>query len=149
MYKHIRRNRRLRKFLKNAVLIVIFVISAIVALSGIMEASDKNDRWAYICYDVNQPDMKYYYDSETVTYISDNQVGVWMKIADSNKKSQLLHLEISCASNMFHLMEDSVDYLWGSRIKTSYVAGRWIKTPPDSEVYLLSKLVCRNLVTSK
>ncbi|MCX5806342.1 MAG: hypothetical protein NT010_09805 [Proteobacteria bacterium] len=72
-----------------------------------------------------------------------------MKIAASNKKPQLLHLEISCASNMFHLMEDSVDYLWGSRIKTSYIAGRWIKTPPDSEVYLLSKLVCRNLVTSK
>jgi hypothetical protein len=139
----------LRNYLKYAFLIFIFVIAAITGLSERMEASDNNGRWIYICSDIDQADMKYYYDSETVTYISNNQVSVWMRIDTSKSKPQLLHLEIACASNMFHLMENSIDYLWGNRIKTSYIAGRWIKTPPDSEVYLLSKLVCKNLITSK
>jgi hypothetical protein len=92
--------------------------------------------------------MKYYYDSETVTYISDNQVNVWMKTISPYNKPQLLHLEIACASNMFHLMENSADS-WGSRLNNFYVAGRWIITPPDSEIYLLGKLVCKDLKPAK
>jgi hypothetical protein len=139
---------QVKTYLKYAVLIVVFVFLTITALSETTEASDKENRWKYICYDINQPDMKYYYDSETVSYISDNQVSVWMKIVTPGNNPQLLHLEIACASSMFHLLEDSVN-TWGSRTKTSYIAGRWVMTPPDSEVYLLSKLVCKDLKSAK
>jgi hypothetical protein len=134
----------MRTLLKYAVLIAVFLVVTIAALHTAAEASDKNSRWIYICNDIDQADMEYYYDSETVKYISDNQVSVWMRIASPYNRPQLLHLEIACASSMFHLMENSID-LWGNRIKTSYIAGRWIETPPDSEVYLLSKLVCKNI----
>ncbi|MCX5813134.1 MAG: hypothetical protein NT178_11395 [Proteobacteria bacterium] len=138
----------MRTLLKYAVLIVIIFVINIIALSKIIEASDKNNRWVFICNDIDQADMKYYYDSETVRYISDNQVNVWMKTVSPYNKPRLLHLEIACASSMFHLMENSVDF-WGNRLSNFYIAGKWIMTPPDSEVYLLSKLVCKNLITSK
>jgi hypothetical protein len=133
----------MKTLLKYAVLIVIFFVLSIPALSKIIEASSQDNRWIYICNDIDQADIKYYYDSETVTYISNNQVSVWIKTISPYNKPQLMHIEISCASNMFHLMENSYS-LWGDRINTSYIAGKWIDTPPDSEVYLLSKLVCKN-----
>jgi len=103
------------------------------------EAADS--RWKYICYDINDVGTRYYYDSETITYISTNQIDVWMKIT-SPAKQQILLLEIACASNMFHLLESPFDF-WGKRVKTVYTAGRWRMIPPDSEIYLLSKLVCK------
>jgi len=134
-------------FKYNALKVVFFVLT-IIMLFGNIEASDKNDRWRYICKDSEQADIKYYYDSETVTYISNNQVGVWMKATSPQNKPQLLHLEIACESGMFHLFENSVDF-WGNRLNNYYIAGRWIMTPPDSEVYLLSKLVCKKTQNSK
>jgi hypothetical protein len=125
--------------LKCLLSIVLFLIFAVDTRSQTEEI--KGSRWKYICYDTNEKGTKYFYDTETVTYISTNQVDVWMKIA-SPKNEQFLLLEIACASNMFHLIESPFD-MWNKRVKTQYIAGNWRLIPPDSEVYLLSKLVCK------
>ena len=125
----------------------ITLLFSFVASTYSQTKETQNDRWKYICYDIKDVSTKYYYDTETVTYISTNQVDVWLKIASPGKQ-QLLLLEIACASNMFHLIESPFDKLGpfdtpGKRVKTVYIAGKWRIIPPDSEVYLLSKLICK------
>jgi hypothetical protein len=129
----------LATLLKYVLVIFFFLFLAVDAHSQTQETADS--RWKYICHDINDVGTRYYYDSETITYISTNQVDVWMKIA-SPTKQQILFLEIACASGMFHLIESPFD-IWGNRVKTVYTAGDWRMTPPDSEVYLLSKLICK------
>jgi len=131
---------RVAACLKYVFLIAVLVSFPINALSQ-PGGGQKDERWKYICYDINDARTTYYYDSETIDYISTNQVDVWLKIS-SPIKPQILRLEIACASGMFHLIESPFD-IWGKRIKTAYIAGNWRIIPPDSEVYLLSKLVCK------
>ena len=131
--------------MKYTVLTVFFFLFIAGAFAQTKEAAD--NRWKYIAYDINEANTNYYYDSETVKYISTNQVDVWLKI-DSPSEQKLLHLEIACGSGMFHLMDNPVN-IWGKKIKTKYTAGRWVVTPPNSEVYLLSKLICKNPIPSK
>ncbi len=128
------------KWLKRTFLIALLVSFAINAYSQ-AGGEAKDERWKYICFDINDAKTAYYYDSETIDYISTNQVDVWLKIGSSTK-AQTLRLEIACASGMFHLIESPFD-IWGKRVKTAYIAGNWRVIPPDSEVYLLSKLICK------
>jgi hypothetical protein len=128
-------------------IILIALLFSFTANTHSQTKEAKDDRWKYVCYDINDVSTKYYYDSETVNYISTNQVDVYLKIV-SPKKQQILLLEIACASNMFHLIESPFDKLGpfdtpGKRVKTVYIAGKWRIIPPDSEVYLLSKLICK------
>jgi hypothetical protein len=129
----------LTTLLKYSFVMAFFLFFAVDVHSQTREIKDS--RWKYICYDINEKDTKYYYDTETINYISTNQVDVWLKIA-SPKTQQILLVEISCASNMFHLIESPFD-MWNKRVKTQYIAGNWKIIPPDSEVYLLSKLICK------
>ncbi len=101
----------------------------------------QDNRWVYVCDKKDASGTKLYYDRETVSYISDNQVGVWAKTVSPGSE-ELQRYEIACGSNMFHLIEEPAN-AWGVQSKTTYIVGKWMVTPPDSEVYLLSKHVCR------
>ena len=131
----------LKPSVKYSIYLIVAVSFFIVIVPG--HADTKDNRWVYISQDKDDASTSYYYDSETITPHSYNQVGVWLKAATSTDET-LYNLEISCVSGMFHIIEGSFD-IWGRRSKTSYIAGRWIITPPNSEVYLLSKMICKDI----
>ena len=124
----------------------VFLLTLVFALISVrLEAVE--ERWIYFSYDINLAGVKYYYDSHTITRLSEDKVSVWLKIASSYEE-RLLQTEISCPSGMFRIVEGPRNF-WGNKSKTSSVARGWVVIFPNSEVYLLSKIVCKNGDISK
>lgn len=105
------------------------------------KARGQEKRWVHFTYDTKLQDTDYYYDRETVRYLSDNRVSAWLKIA-SPQKEELIHLEVECSGSMFRTIEPYKPLL-GRPDKTSYAQYGWLEIPPDSEVFLLRKALCR------
>ncbi|HEY3276556.1 MAG TPA: hypothetical protein VGJ94_08040 [Syntrophorhabdaceae bacterium] len=123
-----------------AILLCSFVALLCMAVLP-MNARGQDKRWVHFTFDKNLQNTDYYYDRETVRYLSDNRVSVWLKIA-SPQSEELLHLEIECSGSMFRTIEPYKP-LFGSPVKTSYAQYGWLEVPPDSEVFLLKKALCR------
>jgi hypothetical protein len=110
-------------------------------------AGAEKNRWVYFCKDKNQAGVKYFYDSETVEYLPDSRVRVWLKVAKSSE-DQVLHTEIDCSGGLFTVVRHPKEFdIWRWRTETDkskYMPGRWHEIPPDSEVHLLGKILCND-----
>jgi hypothetical protein len=106
-----------------------------------LAAFGQEKRWVNFTFDKDTPGIEYYYDRETVSYLSDNRVSVWLKIA-SPQGEELIHTEIECSGSMFRTIEPYKP-LWEKPVKTSHAQYGWLEIPPDSEVYLLKKILCK------
>ncbi|MBA4418253.1 MAG: hypothetical protein C0392_10145 [Syntrophus sp. (in: bacteria)] len=117
---------------------ILFALSiAFVPLNAISQ----DRRWVSFSNDKNSTGTEYYYDRETVAYMPQNRVSVWLKVVSSGDE-ELIHTEIECFGRMFRTIAGPKP-LFMKRDNRSYVANGWLDIPPDSEVYLLSKIVCK------
>lgn len=106
-----------------------------------LRADEQKRRWVYFAYDKNLGETTYYYDPETMAYLNDNRVSVWLKVA-SQGNEELIHTEIECSGSMFRTVQPYKPFL--EKIdKTSYAVYGWLEIPPDSEIHLLKKAVCK------
>jgi hypothetical protein len=122
----------------------VLLLCSVILLSVVsfpLHGISQDKRWVYFSYDKNEEGTNYYYDRETIVYSGQNRVSVWMKIA-SPSGEELLQTEIECFGRMFRTIVGPQSF-FGSRSKESYVAYGWLDIPPDSEIYLLSKIVCK------
>ena len=101
----------------------------------------QDPRWVYFSYDSNQQGIRYYYDKQTVAYLSDNRVRVWLKAA-SPAGEELIQTEIECAGGMFRTIQPYKPLI-GKGVKTSYAEYGWLDITPGSEVDLMKKIVCK------
>jgi hypothetical protein len=117
---------------------ILFAFSiALVPLS----ATSQDKRWVLFSHDQHATETQYYYDKDTVTYMPQNRVNVWIKIVSSGDE-ELIQTEIECFGRMFRTIAGPKPFFM-TRDNKSYVAYGWVNIPPNSEVYLLSKIVCK------
>ena len=117
---------------------ILFALSiAFVPLT----ATSQDKRWVNFSYDKNNPGTEYYYDRETIAYMPQNRVSVWFKIVSSGDE-ELIQAEIECFGKMFRTIAGPKS-LFTKRDTKSYLASGWQDIPPDSEIYFLSKIVCK------
>lgn len=114
---------------------------ALIVLLAPPHGISQDKRWVYFSYDKNQAGTDYFYDRETVAFTGQNRVSAWMKVVSSGSE-ELIHVEIECFGKMFRTITGYTPFL-GKQTKDSYVAYGWLEIPPDSEIYLLSKIVCK------
>lgn len=122
--------------------ILFFFVAALVCVTvAPFSAHGQDKRWVRFTFEKGNTGISYYYDRETVAYLSDNRVGVWLKIASPDGE-ELIQTEIECSGSMFRTIQPYKP-LFEKSVKTSFAAYGWLEIPPDSEVYLLKKILCK------
>jgi hypothetical protein len=121
--------------------IFCFLFFAACAIITPLHAAEQDKRWVRFAYDKEASGTEYYYDAETVQYLSNNRASVWMKVLSSGSED-MLHMEIECSGTMFRTIRPYESFFSRSS-STSYVEYGWVEIPPDSEVHQLKKRVCR------
>ncbi len=126
----------------SAALTVAILLAPCHGTSQDRSVTPHDKRWVRFAYDKNEVGIDYYYDSETVKHIGQNRVNVWMKTTSPPGGEDFLQMEIECFGKMFRTITAPKSFFRSSD-KKSYLGYGWLDIPPDSEVNLLSKLVCK------
>jgi hypothetical protein len=122
------------------ILIFSFLFVALCAAVSAVAAAEPDKRWVHFSYDRSKAGTDYYYDSESVTFLSNNRVSVWLKRTTSRGQEVML-TEIECSGSMFRTVQPYKP-LFGKPDKTSYAAYGWLQIPPDSEVHQVRLILC-------
>jgi hypothetical protein len=125
----------------SAVLTLAVLLVPLYGISQDKGGIPQDKRWVYFSYDKNEAGTEYYYDRETVSYTGQNRANVWMKIVSPGAED-FLQIEIECFGKMFRTITAPKSF-FGTSDKKSYLGYGWLDIPPDSEIYLLSKIVCK------
>ena len=131
---------------KSLILFMLIITLSLPIISS--QLANASGGWLYFSKDRSSPSTKYYYNSESLQYFSDNHVSVWMKIQSATGEQSLL-TEITCSGRLFRVIQapsrDFWDELYNKKSnETQYVVSGWLEIPPDSEVNILKGLVCNN-----
>jgi hypothetical protein len=120
----------------------IFFILFVAACAAISPAAaaEPDKRWVHFSYERSKAGTDYYYDSESVTFLSNNRVSVWLK-RTSSKGQEVMHTEIECSGSMFRTIQPYKP-LFRKTDKTSYSEYGWLEIPPDSEIHQLRMILC-------
>ena len=123
-------------------MIFCFLFFAACAVVSPLHAAGQDKRWVRFAYDKQTAGTDYYYDAESLTYLSNNRASVWMKTVSPGGGEDVLHLEIECSGTMFRTIRP-YKALFSPPSTTSSLEYGWVEIPPDSEVHQLKKHVCR------
>jgi hypothetical protein len=122
----------------------IFILSILFAAAcaavSPVAAAEPDKRWVHFSYERSKAGTDYYYDSESVTFLSNNRVSVWLK-RTSSKGQEVMHTEIECSGSMFRTIQPYKP-LFRKPDKTSYSEYGWLEIPPDSEIHQLRMILC-------
>lgn len=129
----------MRSFTRFVIFSFIFFVVCVIITP--LHAAEQERRWVRFAYDKEQAGTDYFYDAESVAYLSNNRASVWMKTVSSGSE-EILHLEIECSGTMFRTILPHKPFLSKPSTTSSLEYG-WVEIPPDSEVHQLKKRVCR------
>ena len=104
-------------------------------------AAEQDKRWVPFAYERTRAGVDYSYDSENVTFLSNNRVSAWLK-RTSSRGQEVMHLEIECSGTLFRTIQPYKP-LFSKPDKTSYSEYGWLEIPPDSEVHQLRLILCK------
>ena len=104
-------------------------------------ADTQGTRSAHFSYDKNIQGTDYYYDRDNVEYLSDNRVSTWLRITSPDGED-FIRTEIECSGSMFRTVQPYKPLIFKAD-KLSYAAYGWLPIPPDSEIHLLRKILCK------
>lgn len=124
---------------KSVILSLIFFAAS--ALTAPAFAGEQDKRWVHFA-EGRTSARDYYYDQETVAYLSNNRVSVWMKVVSQPTREETSRVEIECSGTAFRTIEPGKPTR-GQTLSTASIEYGWAEIPPDSEIQALKKRVCK------
>jgi len=123
------------------ILVIAILFTAAWAGAASVASAEQDKRWVHFSYERTKMGIDYYYDSENVTFLSNNRVSAWLK-RTSSRGQEVMHLEIECSGTLFRTIQPYKP-LFSKPDKTSYSEYGWLEIPPDSEVHQLRMILCK------
>lgn len=125
-----------------------FALSSLL-LGTIFFSSNMNareEKWKY--YATGEDRTKHYYDSESVTYVSDNIVKLWEKTITSEASTSLTKelktfREMDCSKRRYRVLELRVKFRDGSEKEQSFSNPRWMDIPQNTWLDALYEMLCK------